>query len=257
MAGDTSNRISLAGQRILVTRPKEEGESLAKLLRVEGANPLLLPLIEMRPYVSDDFSKQIKKVHEKQYDALLFTSANAARFFWEQCVRTDMPADVLPNSAIYALGQQTQRALEYYGLRAICAEGVYDSEGFLESLQKSFDGELAGKHFFWPRALKVRDVLGKGLEELGAQCSQSVVYETRAAKIAQKLPSGLDWILFASPSAVQAFVDNFAVLPTVKYVCIGKVSARRLKEEGIMPDAIALEPSNEGMVKALLDYCCQ
>jgi uroporphyrinogen-III synthase len=257
MKRDTSSRISLAGQRILTTRPQAQSEALGALLVAADAEVVVLPLLEVCGLRTDELPINLKKIEQKQYDTLLFTSANAVRFFLAQASELGYAATFLKAQQIYALGRQTQEELNRFDCASYCDERVRSSEDFLRMLIDTFAPALAGQHFLWPRALRVRDVLAQGLRAQGAQCSECVVYETLAIKPEEALPERLDWIIFASPSAVDAFVDAFGTFPKVHYACIGEVSARRLQEEGVSCQALAKAPSNEGLVAAIGDYLCQ
>ncbi|MDP7040329.1 MAG: uroporphyrinogen-III synthase [Myxococcota bacterium] len=257
MKRDTSSRISLAGQRILITRPQAQSEALGALLVAADAEVVVLPLLEVHGLRTDELPINLKKIEQKQYDTLLFTSANAVRFFLTQASELGYDATFLKEQQIYALGRQTQEQLNRLGCASYCDDRVRSSEDFLRMLINAFADALPGQHFFWPRALRVRDVLAQGLREQGAQCSECVVYETLAIKTEEPLPEHLDWVVFSSPSAIDAFVNAFSTLPKVHYACIGEVSARRLQEEGVSCHVIAKEPSNEGLVAAIIDYLCQ
>ncbi len=257
MERDTSNRISLAGQRVLISRPKAQSAVLEQLLLEQDAEVIALPLLEVRAVALEEMSLIAEKIQQKQYDAFLFTSANAVRFWAKQVSAVGDIQTFLKDVHIYALGQQTQAQLSLLGCSAHCDAHVRSSEDFLAMLSNTFGQALSKQHFFWPRALKVRDFLAKGLRAQGAQCTECAVYETLAIKPQEPLPKDLDWIVFASPSAVDAFLHAFGVFPKVHYACIGKVSAERLEQEGISCDALAKEPSNEGLVAAIRDYLCQ
>ena len=68
----------LFGQRVLVTRSREQAPELASALRRAGAEPVVLPLLEIVP--PEDW-REVDAALARQgaYDALLFTSANAVR----------------------------------------------------------------------------------------------------------------------------------------------------------------------------------
>ncbi len=257
MMSNASNRFGLAGQRILVTRPALQSEELSRLLGEFGAEAIVLPLLEPRPLNSLRAREEIEKIQQKQHDTLLFTSANGARFLFQEMEALEVSIAELSGVEIHALGAKTQEYLESRGCRVIYHQGVRQSEDFLAALQSHFAAALGEKRFLWPRAAEVRDVLAPGLRNLGAQLVECVVYESAQIQVSAPLPANLNWITFASPSAIDSFRKNFVTFPAVGYACIGKVSAERLKHYGVECEVIADEPSNAGLVAALNNYLCQ
>src|SRR5690606_12783059 len=69
---------SLAGVRVLVPRAGEWGASTAALLRAEGAEPLIVPLIAFAP-PSDPvaLAAATTRLAEGEYDWVVFTSATS------------------------------------------------------------------------------------------------------------------------------------------------------------------------------------
>ena len=76
-------RLPLFGQRIVVTRPREQAGTLCARLRDLGADVVSLPTIEIRP--PEDW-RPLDRTLERldQYDWLIFTSANGVRYFIER-----------------------------------------------------------------------------------------------------------------------------------------------------------------------------
>jgi len=254
---NASNRFGLAGQRVLVTRPALQSQELSRLLGEFGAEAIVLPLLEPRAVNSQRARQEIEKIQQKQYDTLLFTSANGARFLFQEMEALKIPIADLAGLEIHVLGAKTQEYLESRGCQVIYHQGVRQSEDFLAALQSHFAAALGQKRFLWPRAAEVREILAPRLRDLGAQLVECVVYESAQIQVPTPLPAGLDWITFASPSAIDSFRENFGSFPVLGYACIGKVSAERLKYYGVECEVVADEPSNAGLVAALKAYLCQ
>ena len=69
----------------------------------------------------------------------------------------------------------------------------------------------------------------------------------------------IDWITFASPSAVQGFFDNFSIetinSSRVKIASVGPVTSRELESKGVKIDVIAEEHTFEGLLDAIEQAC--
>jgi len=77
---DWFERLPLFGQRIVITRAREQAGTLALRLRALGADAAELPSIEIRP--TEDYSALDSAIANLGvYDWLIFTSANGVRFF--------------------------------------------------------------------------------------------------------------------------------------------------------------------------------
>ena len=73
-------RLPLFGQRIVVTRPRDEGHRAAVALEALGAEVLLAPTVLVRP-ISDPAPLDAAIDRLASYDWLVFTSANGVEFF--------------------------------------------------------------------------------------------------------------------------------------------------------------------------------
>ena len=99
-----------------------------------------------------------------------------------------------------------------------------------------------------------RDDLPDGLRDAGIPFEELVVYETRARSDLSLPPPGDEtWLAFFSPSGLEA-VRRADTGPLDEYRCaaIGPTTASALEEEGLTPEAVASEPSPEGLVDAIL-----
>ena len=71
---------ALAGRRIIITRAPEQSEELQRLLEELGAEVLFLPMVVfLDPEDTEDLDRAIDSLGKFHW--LIFTSANAARFF--------------------------------------------------------------------------------------------------------------------------------------------------------------------------------
>jgi uroporphyrinogen-III synthase len=75
--------LPLAGRRVLVTRAAHQASKLSDGLRALGAEPVEVPVLEIRPPISfDPLDAALRQLDS--YDWLILTSANAARALAER-----------------------------------------------------------------------------------------------------------------------------------------------------------------------------
>ncbi len=247
----------LFGLRVLVTRPAERAGGLAAELRSAGAEPVLLPLVEVAPLADlSPLDAALEKLED--YDALLLTSRNAARIF-EERRRARRPDASAPPA--WCVGPATAQAALSTGLavRSLPAAGA-DAQTLLGVLLES--GSPAGRRFLFPCAVGAREGLAAGLVRAGAQVDAIPIYRSVPAPLdagwlrAELATGNLDALTFASPSAVRAFeaqleAGSRAAARRAICVAIGATTAAALRDADLGPDAVAAEPSAAGLVRAL------
>ena len=70
--------LPLHGARILVTRPAGQAEEFAKKLATLGAEPILLPAIEIKP-LENTFELDKALIHLDDFDWIVLTSVNGVQ----------------------------------------------------------------------------------------------------------------------------------------------------------------------------------
>ena len=152
----------LAGRRIVVTRPAGQNEGLAELIRAEGGEPIVFPVLEILDL--DDTRALVAaadRLHE--YDLAVFISPNAvdkalnvigARRAWP------------PGLRAATIGRASERALARYGVADVIApSGRFDSEALLALPQLA---DVQGWRVVVFRGDGGRELLGDTLRERGA-----------------------------------------------------------------------------------------
>jgi len=93
-------------------------------------------------------------------------------------------------------------------------------------------------------------------------CYKTITRDAKeVVKEIEKLPELLPKaFVFFSPSGLDALQDKLSILTKNNmFVAIGQTTAKRMKEYGISPNAIAPTPNAEGVAQALLNihthYC--
>jgi len=251
---DWFERLPLFGKRIVVTRAREQADSLAGRLRALGAQVIEFPMIEIRPPADPaPLDSAIANLHT--YDWLIFTSANGVRFFLEALDRSAADLRSL-RARICAIGPATRDAIEALHLKVDLMGKEYVAEGLLEAFAAH---DLAGKRVLLPRAAVARDLVPATLTSRGAQVDVVEAYRTVAPEgLADRMREVLcpppDWITFTSSSTVRNFVAAAGadVLPAVRAVSIGPITTETAESLGIRVAAQAEVFTVEGLVQAIL-----
>lgn len=249
----------LSGWKVIVTRPRDQAEELVRRLQELGAECLLYPTIQIVPPRSyEPLDRALRNL--RSYHWVVFTSANGVRAVLERMRALDMNPGDLRELSVAAIGPATKEALEEQGIRVSLCPEEYRAEGLVEAFSTR---DLRGKRVLLPRAEEARDVLPRGLRQLGAEVDVVPAYRTvpdleNGQALRKLLSQGkVDAITFTSPSTVRNFlamVGEGAIdaLSHVVVACIGPVTAETAKSLGIRVDAVAREYTIEGLVQALV-----
>ncbi len=252
-------RLPLFGKRIVVTRAREQAESLAARLRALGADAIEMPCIEIRP-AADYGPLDCAIARLDSYDWLIFTSANGVRFFLERLDRSSHDLRSL-RARICAIGPATREAVEALHLKVDLMGKEYVAEGLLQAFAAH---DLVGKRVLLPRAAVARDLVPVELARRGAHVD---VVETYRSAIPDDLvararelfgaPRQPDCITFTSSSTVQNFVSaaGAQTLTGVKVASIGPITSRTARDLGVKVTAEAREFTIDGLLNAILEIC--
>ena len=153
---------SLAGRRVLVARPAAQGVASAAVLRAAGAEPVLVPLIELTPPTDGGAALRGAVQHLATYDWLVLTSANGAVRLLEALGDRRVPSRL----RVAAIGPATADALAAAGVRVALLPDRYVAEGLLEAFPPPGGGDVEGRVLV-VRAAVARDVLPDGLPSHG------------------------------------------------------------------------------------------
>ncbi|MFQ5415954.1 MAG: uroporphyrinogen-III C-methyltransferase [Myxococcota bacterium] len=254
-------RLPLFGKRVLVTRDASQSASLVEALRAVGGEAVLAPMIELAPPESWD---EVDAALDRQgdCDALLLTSANAARFLALRAAERGVSL-VPPGLRVFCVGPQTAAVARAAGIPVhhVPAEPA-DARALLEEVRRQLPPR--GRRFLLPRSERARAELPEGLAADGATVEAVTVYRTLPPSMdAETLRGllrdpGLDALTFTSPSTVAHFVERLdADSRTAAGRCIvaaiGSVTAEALREAGLAPDVTAERAGVPGLVAVLVD----
>lgn len=246
----------LAGWRVLVTRQPEQSRELVEALEAEGAQVVEVPLVATGP-PADTGPLDAAVARLEAYDWVAFTSANAVRAVADALVRTGR-APALPEALrVASVGPATAEAVvQAWPGSAVALSPARDfrAEGLAEAFESAGVG---GRRILLPQSALARDVLEGALRAQGAEVDAVVAYRTvtppdAADRIRAEIGRGIDAVTFASPSAVNGFVDacpdRLAWPPAV---VIGPVTEAAARAQGLDVRAVALAAGARGLADAL------
>ena len=199
--------MSLAGLRVLVTRPAHQAGGLLLKLEDAGATIQALPLLAIAPPQDADAARTALRTASTA-DFWIFTSANAVDGAMALHAQGWPPQ-------LFALGQGSVRALARHGHQAIAPEGG-SSEDLL--LWPEF-AELLGKRVLIVTGEGGRRLLADTLSARGAavstaRCYRREVLAHEPAKV-RALLAATDVVVLTSGEALNALIalDNLAAKP--------------------------------------------
>ena len=251
----------LEGKRIVVTRAVEQSRDLVVRLENMGATVLLFPAVSFsEPSDTSELDRAIRSLSE--FDWILFTSANAVRFFARRCRKLGVEPSQDGNYRCAAVGPATASA--------VAAEGFsvdHVAQEFLgAALARELSDSLAGKKIILPRSDRARPDLPNALKAVGAEVAEVVAYHTGGVGVIEPgvmraiREAHVDVVSFFSPSAIENMLGELGeeVLSRVgakaAIAAVGPVTAAALRNAGL---PVAIESplaTAESMAAAIANY---
>ena len=252
--------------RILITRTRRQASALAAQLEALGAEPILIPTIEVVPPASFaplDAAITSLSHAENDYDWLIFTSANAVQALVE---RASTQSRQLHPKRIAAIGPATKKAADQAGLKPLSDEILLPTSYIAESLSAALleQPAHAQQHYLLVRAEEARDFLPATLEAAGHRVTIAPAYRNITP------PGTLLALqdLFASPGSYphaitftsSSTASNLIMLlesightisPVIALASIGPMTSATLRDHGYEPTIEAAEPTVESLANAI------
>lgn len=248
----------LFGQRVLVTRTRQQVSDLRVRLAELGADVIEAPTLELvapAPEEAARLADAIERIDEN--DWVLLTSANAVDVLAEQLAELGRDARQLGRVQIAAVGEATNAALwDRLRLRSDFVPDVFSGEAMARQFVN--DRAVAAKRCLLLRADIARPALPKLLAEAGAEVDEVVAYQTRMpealpTEVLEALRGGVDWVTFTSSSTVRNLVGLLGgerdLLDGVKAASIGPITSATMRELEV---AVTVEAASAG-VAALVE----
>ncbi|MGB6692515.1 MAG: uroporphyrinogen-III synthase [Terracidiphilus sp.] len=255
--------LPLAGRRILVTRAANQAGKLSEALRALGAEPVEVPVLEIRPPASyEPMDRALRRLDS--FDWLILTSANAVRALAERAAQLQIPLALPSSLKVAAIGDATASAARAAGMRITFVPETYVAEILLEGVTEG----VAGRRVLIARAAVARDLILDALRAAGAEFEvvdayQNVLPSSAPDLLAAALAKGLDAATFTSSSSVTHLKEaagkaNIAFpFAGVRAVSIGPITSKTLHELGWPPEAEASVSDIPRLVDAVVSLFSQ
>jgi uroporphyrinogen III methyltransferase/synthase len=250
----------LFGQRIVVTRTREQASQLSRQLIERGAEVLEIPTIRIE--APDNRQALIDAMAGLgEYDWIIFTSPNGVAQFFEYFFRSFEDVRDLGALQFAAVGSATAAKLKELHLKVDLMPEEYLTEKIAAAFKEC--QSIENLRVLLLRAQVANPGLVSALEELGAIVDDVSVYKTvpeledRTGAAARLLEEGADWVTFTSSSTVQNFHARFNLLellkkfPTLKTASIGPETSKALRALNVDPTIEARVHTIDGLVKAV------
>jgi uroporphyrinogen-III synthase/uroporphyrinogen III methyltransferase/synthase len=246
----------LSGRRVLVTRAAHQAGKLSDGLRTLGAEPVEVPVLEIRPPESfEALDAAIRGLDG--YDWLILTSANTVHALVERAAELDGALVQPARLKVAAVGEATAATARNAGFTVTFVPESYLAESLVEELA----GQAAGKRILLARAVLARDVIPDALRRAGAAVDvvdayRNVMPEAAPKLLRQALAQGIDAATFTSSSSATHLAEAavaagvgwpFAGVPAIS---IGPITSGTLRELGWEPASEANVSDIEGLITA-------
>lgn len=250
----------LMGQRVLVTRPAHQVESLKNGLRKLGAEIILFPTIEIKPLEKNGLLDEAI-YHIDRYHWLVFTSVNSVQVLVQRLQALNLiPKAHLAHVHVAAVGTTTAMALKKHGVNPNLLPDNYTAQGLLNVF-----GQLDNvnqQRVLLPQADRARPLLANGMRAFGAAVDAITAYHTQPRQHGPT-PPPTEFITFTSPSTVIGYVNCLAggsfseATRDCQIICIGPVTAETVTTLGGQVAAVADPYTVAGMLKAITATCAR
>ncbi|MCI9252169.1 MAG: hydroxymethylbilane synthase [Lachnospiraceae bacterium] len=271
---DWFGRKPLFGIRVLLTGTKSMCRKQQEVLKAEGAEAVSFSLIRTKRLHSQALTKAVKELgggqtaektasakegepglHAKGSTWLVFTSSSGVDFFFEELKENRKDIRSLAGIRFAVIGSGTKEALEAKGIYPDFVPSRYSSK----DLAAEWIPGLTGKdRVLLLRAKEASRELTEALEQAEIPYQSIPLYTTetdrrKEEELKRMLPS-VDYITFASASAVKAFVGMAGDLSGLKakVICIGPVTEREARKAGLQVRRSAVDYTAEGIRDVLL-----
>jgi uroporphyrinogen III methyltransferase/synthase len=253
---------SLFGQRIVVTRTRDQASKLSQELLERGAEVLEIPTIKIVPPTErQDLADCLLELNA--YDWIVFTSPNGVKAFFEYFFKAFDDMRDIGGVRIAAVGPATALKLKELHLRVDLMPDEYVAKEIVKAFEK-FES-IENLRILILRAEVANRDLPEQLEAMGAIVDDVACYKTvpeteditgAAARLNE---AGADWITFTSGSTVENFHARFNLpemvkkYPHLKLASIGPETSKALVTLGLKPTVEAKEHTIGGLVRAVED----
>lgn len=257
-------RRPLFGQRILITRTRQQASELRSQLAQLGADVLEAPTIELVPPTPEKLAALDAALRNlSNFDWLVLTSPNGVTALAQRLETLGLDARALAPLKIAAMGDGTDRALgRTLGVRADFVPTRFVAESLAGQLTAAQD--VRGRRFLLLRADIARPTLPHLLAQAGARVTELTAYETTTpaclppAALQALRDGAVHWVTFTSASTcrhlAQLLGREIDLLGACQLASIGPITTEALRDLGLTPTVEAATSNIPGLVDAIVRH---
>jgi uroporphyrinogen III methyltransferase / synthase len=242
--------------------PTEAKSDLAKALHAKGARIVTWPELNTGPLESHGpLDEAIENLFG--YDWIVLKNSFAAEFFLRRLRDLSREIDALDELRVCVVGESTAERLRETQVHADLPLDRFAKDGVFVAIASYLGGSesISGLNLLVPSAKITREPFEEQLESHGARVDSLPAYRTtdenqRLAQIKGLLAGGgIDWIVFAQPSAIEELAQVFdtnnlpRLLAGVSVACCDRETKNTATQFGLASAASPNDPS----VNALAD----
>jgi uroporphyrinogen III methyltransferase/synthase len=231
----------LFGQKVVVTRAREQSSELARKFEALGAEVAVFSTIRIKPL-------RVKPIRIRGYTHVAFTSRTAVEYFFPNLAGDTRS---LAGTKVCAVGDQTARALVERGIQPDLVAAEFTSRSLARELAQE---GVKGAHVFHPGADKMNPDFEKVLSKVGAKVTNLVLY--RIDKVAPENVDAVDdadWVTFASAQTVRNFMEAVGDRQIrAKVACIGPITAAAARKAGLQVAVIPRKYTFDALIQAIV-----
>jgi len=251
---------TLAGRRIVVTRPAAQAESLCAAITERGGLALRAPLIAIEAVDDDPTRQELADLSRElgRFDYVFFVSANAVQH-GIAALRSakGWPVDL----AVATVGPGSANALRAAGFAHVIVPATqFDSETVL-ALPEFAPERVAGRSILVLRGDGGRELLADELRGRGAQVRLQTCYRRRmlAPDLPELIAARPDALVISSSEALRSFEAQIEAAPDAAVLRMLPLFAPherigRLAEELGFSSVVATAGADAGIIAGLEQY---
>ncbi|WP_210508149.1 uroporphyrinogen-III synthase [Naasia sp. SYSU D00057] len=253
-----NGRKPLSGWRVLVPRGGPWGHGVAADLRVQGASPIVAPMINFASTAdAPALDQALARLADGGFDWMSVTSATTVD------VLSSHRARVPARTRIAAVGETTSAALVAAGYRVdFVPTGDNSASGLLREWTDVTQASTP-QRILALRSDIAKPVLTDGLRALGHEVESVVAYRTVGVPVDEAIRNDVsegrvDAILVTSGSVAEQVQLQLGPVPEGTLVaCIGPRTATDARAAGLRVDLVAAERSAESLITSLVEAAAE
>lgn len=242
----------LSGITVLVTRP--EDSVLSRVLRNAGARVVWQPAIRIEHDIpTPELDAALRRFDG--FDWIVFTSIHGVSAFWRRARALPIDRETVRTARFAAVGPATARAIEQNGAHVSVIADPHSAEGLIVHMAYRLE---SGSTVLYPRAAGARPILVEGLRRLGARVTDATAYETLRSPEVRNVPavlaSGVNCVVFCSPSAVHAVLPYRRLIARSAIACIGPTTAAAATAAGLPAQIVPPKATAAALADAVIEH---